>query len=194
MKTIFTLTLSLCMAAVLVAADNKSIPGIFNPGELLANDSELRVAVGEQAPDFELPGINGARVRLSDFRGKQHIILTFVPAAWTPVCSAQWPGYNLMIEDFAELDAVVVGVTVDNIPTLHAWTEAMEGINFRVLSDFYPHGAIAQLYGVLRSDGTSERALFVIDKKGVIRFIDVHDINERPPMEDLFSALERIGD
>lgn len=97
-----------------------------------------------------------------------------------------------MEEEFSALDATVVGITVDNIPTLHAWTEAMDGIGFPILSDFFPHGDVARNYGILRSDGTTERALFIIDKQGVIRFIDVHDINVRPPMEDLFKALEQI--
>ena len=63
---------------------------------------------------------------------------------------------------------------------------------FPVLSDFYPHGRVAKAYGVLRSDGTTERALFVIDKKGVIRYIDVHDINKRPPLEKLVKEIEKL--
>ena len=63
---------------------------------------------------------------------------------------------------------------------------------FTVLSDFWPHGAVAKRYGVLRSNGVSERALFIIDKKGIIRYIDVHDINKRPLLEDLVSALEKL--
>jgi len=85
-----------------------------------------------------------------------------------------------------------LGITVDNLPTLHAWTQEMGGLWFPVLSDFWPHGAVAAKYGVLRSDGTAERALFVIDKQGVIRYVDVHDINERPPLDELVRALERL--
>jgi peroxiredoxin (alkyl hydroperoxide reductase subunit C) len=68
-----------------------------------------------------------------------------------------------------------------------------ESLWFPVLSDFYPHGAVVSKYGVLRSDGVSERALFVIDKKGIIRYIDVHDINLRPPLEELIKALEEVN-
>jgi peroxiredoxin (alkyl hydroperoxide reductase subunit C) len=68
----------------------------------------------------------------------------------------------------------------------------MGNLWFRVLSDFWPHGAVAKKYGILRSDGVSERALFVIDKKGIIRYIDVHDINQRPLLEDLVNALEKL--
>jgi peroxiredoxin (alkyl hydroperoxide reductase subunit C) len=165
---------------------------IYDPGRLPPRDSTLRVEAGEEAPDFELPAVSGGTVRLSRYRGSRNVVLSFVPAAWTPVCSDQWPGYNVAREIFDAHDAVVLGITVDNVPTLHAWTQEMGGLWFPVLSDFWPHGRVADTYGVLRSDGTSERALFVIDKAGVIRYIDVHDINDRPGLEALVRALERL--
>lgn len=176
------------------ASPAAEVETVYDPGPLPPVDSELKVAVGEPAPDFVLPALDGSRVRLSDFEGKHRVILTFVPAAWTPVCSAQWPGYEFMLEEFARYDAVILGITVDNLPTLAAWTEAMGGISFPVLSDFFPHGAVARSFGILRSDGTSERALFIVDKKGILRFIDVHDINKRPPMEALFQALRGLAE
>jgi len=115
-----------------------------------------------------------------------------VPAAWTPVCSDQWPGYNIVKDVFDQYDAVLLGITVDNIPTLFSWTNQMGNLWFPVLSDFWPHGKVAALYGVLRSDGVAERALFIIDKRGMIRYIDVHDINKRPPLENLFKELEKL--
>jgi len=120
------------------------------------------------------------------------VVLSFIPAAWTPVCSDQWPGYNAAEKVFTGADAVMLGISVDNIPTLHAWTRQMGALWFPVLSDFWPHGAVAGSYGVLRSDGTAERALFVIDKRGIIRAIDVHDINERPDLKDLAEALKDL--
>ena len=156
-------------------------------------DSVLKVKVGQPAPDFTLPSISGEKVSLSQFRGKKNVVLSFVPAAWTPVCSDQWPGYNIAKAIFEQNDAILLGITVDNIPTLFAWTNQMGQIWFPVLSDFWPHGAVAKKYGILRSDGVSERALFVIDKQGIIRFIDVHDINKRPPLEELMSALEKLS-
>ena len=152
--------------------------------------SELKVKVGDVAPDFELYSIAGEKVRLSDFRGKKQVVISFVPAAWTPVCSAQWPGYQLASDYFEEANAIILGITVDNIPTLFAWTQAMGGIQFPVLSDFYPHGKVASSYGVLRPEGFTERALFVIDLQGVIKFIEVQNIRERPPLEDLINALK----
>ncbi len=165
---------------------------IFQPGELSSRDSVLKVDVGESAPDFSLPNLTGELVSLSSFRGKKNVVLSFVPAAWTPVCSAQWPGYEVAEDYFKDTDTIILGITVDNVPTLHAWTTAMGGIGFPVLSDFHPHGEVAETYGVLRSNGVAERALFVIDKKGIIRYIDVHDITERPPLEDLVKTLRSL--
>jgi len=165
---------------------------IYSPGELRPVDSVLKVKVGDTAPDFTLPSVSGEKVTLNQYRGKKTLVLSFVPAAWTPVCSDQWPGYNIVKDLFDKSDSVLLGITVDNIPTLYAWTNQMGKLWFPVLSDFYPHGKVAETYGVLRSDGTTERALFVIDKKGMIRYIDVHDINKRPSLESLIRELEKL--
>jgi len=165
---------------------------IYQVGTLKPIDSVLKVKKGQPAPDFTLPSVSGEKVSLNQYRGKKNVVLSFVPAAWTPVCSDQWPGYNIAKDIFNQNDAILLGITVDNIPTLFAWTNQMGQLWFPVLSDFWPHGAVAKKYGVLRSSGVSERALFVIDKKGMIRYIDVHDINKRPPLEDLAAALEKL--
>ncbi len=174
------------------ADDNDVTPLIFSPGHLKPVDSVLKVKVGEKAPTFSLPAVTGGRVALAGFRGRKNVLISFVPAAFTPVCSAQWPGYQLARDMFDQRDVVLLGITTDNIPSLYAWTRAMGGVWFPVLSDFYPHGEVARKFGVLRSDGMAERALFLVDKRGVIRWIDVHDINQRPPLEDLEQALEKL--
>ncbi len=166
---------------------------IYQVGTLQPIDSVLRVKVGDHAPDFTLPAVSGEKVSLSQFQGKKNVVLSFVPAAWTPVCSDQWPGYNIAKDIFSRYDTILLGITVDNIPTLFAWTNQMGQLWFPVLSDFWPHGAVAKRYGVLRSNGVSERALLIIDKAGIIRYIDVHDINKRPPLEDLMGALEKLN-
>ena len=166
---------------------------IYQVGTLKPVDSATKLKVGNRAPDFTLPAVSGENVSLGQYRGKKNVVLSFVPAAWTPVCSDQWPGYNIVKDIFDQNDAVLLGITVDNIPTLFAWTNQMGKLWFPVLSDFWPHGAVAKKYGVLRSNGVSERALFVIDKKGIIGYIDVHDINKRPPLEDLVNALEKLA-
>ena len=170
---------------------------IYPVEQLKPTDSVLKVKVGGLAPDFTLPAVRGGKITLSQYRGKKNVAISFVPAAWTPVCSDQWPGYNIAKDYFDQSDAILLGITVDNIPTLYAWTNqmCMGGGNlwFPVLSDFYPHGAVASKYGVLRSDGVSERSLFVIDKKGIIRYLDVHDINKRPRLEVLVKELGKLN-
>jgi peroxiredoxin len=180
------------IASVCHGASEQFKGKIYNPGKLQAVESKSKLKIGMNAPDFTLPAVSGGTVSLSQFRGRSNVVLSFVPAAWTPVCSDQWPGYNIVKGLFAEHNAVLLGITVDNIPTLYAWTQEMGDLWFPVLSDFWPHGAVARKYGVLRSSGVAERALFVIDKKGKIRYIDVHDINSRPSLEVLIKELERL--
>ena len=175
-----------------VCASDDFKDNIFNPGTLKPVDSRLKVNIGDLAPDFTLPAVSGGKISLSQFRGQKNVVISFVPAAWTPVCSDQWPGYNIVKELFDENDAILLGITVDNIPTLYAWTKQMGQLWFPVLSDFWPHGAVARKYGVLRSDGVSERALFVIDKKGIIRAIHVSDINIRPDLAWCATELEKL--
>jgi len=165
---------------------------IYKVGILKPIDSVLKVKVGDWAPQFTLPAVSGEKISLKQYQGKKNVVLSFVPAAWTPVCSDQWPGYNIVKDIFDQNDAILLGITVDNLPTLFAWTNQMGKLWFPVLSDFWPHGTVAKKYGVLRSNGTSERALFIIDKKGIIRYIDVHDTNKRPPLEDLVNELEKL--
>jgi peroxiredoxin (alkyl hydroperoxide reductase subunit C) len=166
---------------------------VYDMGRLKPIDSELKVKTGQQAPDFTLPSVSGKKVSLSQYKGKKNVVISFVPAAFTTVCSAQWPGYDIVKDAFDEGDAILLGITVDNIPTLHAWTQQMGGVWFEVLSDFWPHGAVAEKYGVLRSDGLTERALFFIDKEGILRAILEMDINQKPNFEACAAELEKLN-
>jgi len=93
---------------------------------------------------------------------------------------------------FAGLDTQVLGISVDSVPCLTAWAKDLGGITYPLLSDFWPHGAVAQRYGVLRDDGKTERAIFIIDKQGVIRYVDVHDIDLQPSNDELRRAIRAI--
>jgi peroxiredoxin (alkyl hydroperoxide reductase subunit C) len=181
------LSAGIAMAVSAVYKDN-----IYDTGRLKPIDSQLKVKVGDPAPDFTLPSVSGEMVNLSQYRGRKNVVISFVPAAWTPVCSDQWPGYNIAEPLFEGEDAVLLGITVDNLPTLYAWTRQMGNLWFPVLSDFWPHGAVADRFGVLRSDGMSERAIFIIDKEGIIRAIQVSDINVRPDLEFCAIELEKL--
>lgn len=86
----------------------------------------------------------------------------------------------------------MLGISVDSSDCLYAWAESLGGITYPLLSDFFPHGRVAQLYGVLRPEGYSERAIFVIDKQGVIRYVDVHEIDDQPDNEVLFAELYKL--
>ena len=168
----------------------------YNPGTLKPIDSAQRIFENNVAPSFSLRSVNGEAIDLQMFKGKKNVVISFVPAAWTPICSDQCPGYNMIYDSFEALDAVLLGITVDNVPTLWAWTKSMSPdgapLAFPVLSDFYPHGAVAEKFGVLRTDGTSERAIFIIDKHGIVRFARVYDINLRPPIDDIFNILRQL--
>lgn len=190
---------AICLMAVMIfsfsgvyAASEQFKGKIYQPGQLKPVDSKTKLKAGMEAPDFTLPSLSGEKVSLRQFRGKKNVVISFVPAAWTPVCSDQWPGYNIAKNLFEKNNTMLLGITVDNIPTLFAWTREMGDIWFPVLSDFYPHGAVSKKYGVLRTDGVSERAIFIVDKKGIIRYVDVHDINKRPPLEELVREMEKL--
>jgi len=188
------LVFSLFIMVNLVFAQSEELKNnIYNPGKLKPRDSVLKVKAGQPAPDFTLPAVSGKKIALSEYRGKRNVVISFVPAAFTPVCSGQWPGYNIVKDMFDETDAVLLGVSVDNIPTLYAWTRQMGKLWFEVLSDFWPHGSVADKYGVLRSDGLSERALFFIDKEGIISAILVMDINRSPDLEACATELKKLN-
>lgn len=97
-----------------------------------------------------------------------------------------------MLDRFDGVQTQVLGLSVDSVPCLKAWADSLGGITYPLLSDFYPHGKISQSYGVLRSEGFSERAIFVIDKSGVIRYVDVHDIDKQPNNDLLFEVLYEL--
>ena len=90
------------------------------------------------------------------------------------------------------MNVPVLGISVDHVPCLKAWAKSLGGISYPLLSDFWPHGEVARQYGVLREDGSSERAIFIVDKDGVIRYIDIHDMDDQPDNEVLFAELARI--
>jgi peroxiredoxin (alkyl hydroperoxide reductase subunit C) len=197
-QTITTIMLTLLLSLLLTgsgicAVSDSFRESIYNPGTLPPTDSQLKVKVGDIAPDFTLPAVSGKTIHLKDFRGKKIVVLSFVPAAWTPVCSDQWPGYNIVEDLFKKNDTVLLGISVDNIPTLFSWTLQMGDLWFEVLSDFWPHGKTAASFGILRSTGVCERAIVIIDKKGVIRYIKVNDINQRPPLETLIKELRKLS-
>lgn len=148
---------------------------------------------GETAPDFELTNHRRSPVKLSDFRGKRHVVLAFHPMAFTPVCASQMTGYEADLQRFEQADAIVFGISTDPQPCKAGWATVLGGLSFDMLSDFHPHGAVSQKYGVYREqDGISERAVFVIDKQGRIAWSKVYDIPDQPDNAEIFAALDSM--
>jgi peroxiredoxin len=149
------------------------------------------LAVGAQAPDFELDGSTG-KVRLSDLlKQTDFVILAFFPASFSPVCTNELNLYQEVKDEFARLGAQVVGISVDGRYTQQAFAKA-NGITFPILADFHPKGAVARQYRVMREDGTAERALYLIDRKQTIRYSYLSETRENPGADRLFDALEAM--
>ena len=102
------------------------------------------------------------------------------------------PSYEEDLPKFEGYNTQVLGISVDHIPCLKAWVESLGGFHYPLLSDFWPHGAVAEKYGVFRDDGKSERALFIVDKAGIVRYVDIHDIDQQPNNEEVFKVLRQL--
>lgn len=140
---------------------------------------------GTIAPDFTLPDKNGNPVKLSDFRGK-NVMIAFYPADWSDVCSNQLGVYGERLDELRGYNADVLGISVDGRESHNAWAEVM-AIRFPLLSDFWPHGAVAQQYGVFWDHvGISNRALFFVDPDGIIRHTWV---GEHPGMQPEYAFV-----
>jgi peroxiredoxin len=150
------------------------------------------LAVGTIAPDFALENQSRQLIRLSDFRGRKHVVVAFHPLAFTPVCSLQMRTYQQALPDLEALDAVVFGISFDPGPSKAAWAASLGGITFDLLSDFHPHGAVARAYGAFREDGLPARAIFVVDKSGRIAWTKLHDIPEQPDLSELLGVLRGL--
>lgn len=150
-----------------------------------------KLKVGEKAPDFVLKDQDGKEFRLLDFRGKK-VLLSFHPLAWTSVCEKQMRTLEENYEKFESLNVVPVGISVDPVPAKKAWAEHMGLKKLRILSDFWPHGEVARLYGIFRErDGISERANVLVDEDGKIIFFKVYPIRELPDLDEIFEFLQR---
>jgi peroxiredoxin len=146
---------------------------------------------GTLAPDFSLRSTPDQSVKLSEFRGRP-VVLAFYPADWSPVCGDQMALYNEMLSEFQELGAEIMGISVDGSWCHDAFCKDRK-LHFPLLSDFEPKGEVARRYGVYReSDGTTERALFVINPEGVIHWSYVSPVGVNPGAAGILSALEEL--
>lgn len=155
--------------------------------------SEKRVKAGDRFRDFSLEDQNEKMFALSEFKTKK-VVLSFHPLAWTSVCAEQMKSLEKSKPAFDKLNTVAVGVSVDTVPSKRAWAKSLEIKNTRLLSDFWPHGKVAELYGVFRSKyGTSERANIIINKDQKVTFVKVYPIGQLPDITEIVEALTKIS-
>ncbi len=150
------------------------------------------VKIGDMAKDFILDDQDGNEFHLSSLKGKR-VLLSFHPLAWTKVCAEQMQSLEKNQERFKKLNTVAVGISVDTVPSKKAWAKELGIKNTRLISDFWPHGKIADLYGIFREkEGTSERANIIVDEKGRVVFVRVYPISQLPDIEEIITALEDL--
>ena len=151
---------------------------------------------GEFAPDFDLPALIGGikgRFRLSECRDRQNVVLVFYPCNWNAVSTEQMVACQVEREALQSRDTEIVGISVDSIMNTTAWEREIGPFDYPLCSDFWPHGEVSRQYGVLRDEGTSERAVFVIDKAGNIKFSRVYSQTQVPEFSDIIEALTRLS-
>jgi peroxiredoxin len=174
----------------MTAANKDSTSASHNYSSNVEPQSQLKP--GTQAPDFSLRSTPDQTVSLSEFRGRP-VILAFYPADWSPVCGDQMTLYNEVLPEFQRFGAQLLGISVDGAWCHLAYAKHQK-LQFPLLSDFEPKGGIARRYGVYRhQDGVTERALFVLDEQGVIRWSYLSPIGVNPGADGILRALESLS-
>jgi mycoredoxin-dependent peroxiredoxin len=152
----------------------------------------MAVEVGQEAPDFELKDQHGQPVKLSSFRGTKNVVLVFYPLAFSGVCSGELCAMRDAFPEINRNDVELLTVSVDSTYSHRVWSDR-ENFNFRLLSDFWPHGAVARLYGVFDEDwGVATRGTFVIDQTGRVRWKVVNPIPQARDIAEYQKALAAL--
>jgi peroxiredoxin len=150
------------------------------------------VAVGDAAPDFTLKDQHGQEVSLSDFRGVKNVVVMFYPLAFTGVCQGELCSIRDDLASFQNDSVQVLAISVDSVFSHKEWA-AQQGYEFPLLADFWPHGAVAQAYGVfVEQAGLAKRGTFVVDKVGVLRWSVVNAIPDARNQGDYLEALAAL--
>lgn len=152
----------------------------------------MTVEVGDNAPDFELKNHHGTSVRLSDFRGQKNVVLVFYPLAFSGVCTSEMHAIRDTLPSLQGDGTELIALSVDSMYTLRAFSDH-DGLEFSLLSDFWPHGDVAKKYGVFDEKlGVATRGTFIIDKDGVVRWKVVHPIAEARDTEEYRRVLAQL--
>ncbi len=152
----------------------------------------MAISVGAPAPDFSLKDQNQKEVKLSDFKGKKNVVLVFYPLDWSPVCTNEHSCFVNDMKRFEQLDAQVLGVSVDSVWSHKAFAEKMH-INYPLLADFHPRGSVADKFGVYLADkGITGRAIAIVDRQGKIAWFKNYDIPTVPDVKEVADALAKL--
>jgi mycoredoxin-dependent peroxiredoxin len=152
----------------------------------------MPIDVGSQAPDFTLKDQNNQQVTLSDFKGRKAVLLVFYPLAFTGTCQGEMSEIRDNLDQYANEHVQVLTVSIDSTYSHKVWAER-EGYNFPLLADFWPHGAVAQQYGVFfEQAGIANRGTFVIDKEGVVRYAHMQGPGEARDQKTWRETLAEI--
>ena len=152
----------------------------------------MPIAVGQPAPEFTLKDQNQTEIKLSDFAGKRNVVLIFYPLDFSPICTNEHACFVNDLKQFEKLDAQVLGLSVDSVWAHKAFAEKM-GINYPLLADFHPKGAVADKFGMYLSEkGITSRAIAIIDKAGKIAWFKNYDIPVVPDMKEVGQALAAV--
>jgi mycoredoxin-dependent peroxiredoxin len=152
----------------------------------------MSISVGQAAPDFTLKDQSQKDVKLSDFAGKKNVVLVFYPLDWSPTCTNEHACFVNDMRSFEQLDAEVLGVSVDSVWSHKAYADKM-GIHYSLLADFNPRGAMAEKYGVyLAEKGITGRAIVIVNKQGKIAWIKSYDIPVVPELKEVSDALQQV--
>jgi peroxiredoxin len=152
---------------------------------------EDAIRAGDPVPDFALKDQHNEEFRLSSALGKR-VLLSFHPLAFTQVCTRQMQAIEAAMDRLAGMDVIPVGISIDAVPSKHAWGKEIGLKHLRILSDFWPHGGVASSIGLFREkDGFSQRANVVVDADGSASFVRVYDIPQLPDLEEILAFLEK---
>ncbi|GHE91866.1 peroxiredoxin [Streptomyces bauhiniae] len=152
----------------------------------------MALQVGDEAPDFELKDNHGRTVRLSDFRGEKNVVLLFYPFAFTGVCTGELCELRDNLPQFTDRDTQLLAVSNDSMHTLRVFGE-QEGLEYPLLSDFWPHGNVSRAYGVFDEDkGCAVRGTFILDKTGTVRWTVVNGLPDARDLTDYVKALDTL--
>lgn len=153
---------------------------------------ERKSEIGKIAKDFTLKDQNDKEFKLSSYKGKR-VLLSFHPLAWTDVCARQMKSLEDNVKTFADLNTTAVGISVDSVPCKKAWAKSLGIENTSLLSDFWPHGEVAKLFGIFREkNGISERANIIIDQEQKMTLFKVYEISQLPDINEIIDFIVNL--